>query len=190
MTGLSDKVANKVGGGGGGVDAAGFDDFAREHYRDLVRFLRRRTASQQDAEDAAQESMARMLRYRGTELASAWKRLLYRVATNVAHDQFRAAKVHHEAQHQPLADHELAAPGRLPEEQALHEQQLMQIRQAIRELPPKCQRVYLLKRVHGMSHAQVAELCGISVKMVEKHLVKGLATLRRKVGDSVVGALK
>jgi DNA-directed RNA polymerase specialized sigma24 family protein len=38
--------------------------------------------------------------------------------------------------------------------------------------------------VHDMSHAQIAELCGISVKMVEKHLATALAQLRRKVGDS------
>jgi RNA polymerase sigma-70 factor (ECF subfamily) len=38
--------------------------------------------------------------------------------------------------------------------------------------------------VHGLSRAQIAERCGISVKMVEKHIATALAQLKRKVGDS------
>jgi RNA polymerase sigma-70 factor (ECF subfamily) len=42
--------------------------------------------------------------------------------------------------------------------------------------------------VHGLSRAQIARRCGISVKMVEKHLATALAQLRRKVGDGTPGA--
>lgn len=166
-----------------GTDTPGFGSFVREQYQSLVKFLNSRTATPQDAEDAAQESMARMLRYRDTMPASSWQRLLYRIAINVAHDQFRVAVSHRSARHVTLEERELVAPGRSPEEQANYEQQLTCLRKAILELPPKCQRVYLLKRMHDMSHAQVAEHCGISVKTVEKHLTKALVILRQKVGD-------
>lgn len=162
----------------------GFEDFAREQYRGLIKFLNQHTATRQDAEDAAQESMTRMLRYHESTPASAWQRLLYRIAINVAHDQYRVAVSHRSARHVSLEGHDLAAPGRSPEEQAAHEQRLARLREAIAQLPPKCQRVYLLKRVHGMSHAQVADVCGISVKTVEKHLAKALAKLRQKVGNT------
>lgn len=172
------------------ADAADFDDFVREQYHGLVQFLRGRTASRQDAEDAAQESMVKLLRYRASEPQSAWQKLLYRIAINVAHDQFRSASSRHDAEHVALDEQALAAPERTPEERASHEQQLSRLRHAILALPPKCQRVYLLKRVHGMSHAEVASCCGISVKMVEKHLANALVMLRRKVGDSAQEAFE
>ncbi|WP_426702184.1 RNA polymerase sigma factor [Rhodanobacter sp. Col0626] len=165
------------------TDERSFDTFIREQYRGLVQFLRRRTSSEQDAEDAAQESMAKLMRYRESEPASSWKKLLYRIAVNVAHDQFRTGVTHYSKEHVTLEGQEIAAVGHSPEERAIYEQQVARLSKAILELPPKCQRVYLLKRVHDMSRAQIAERCGISVKMVEKHLATALVLLKRKVGD-------
>ncbi len=174
---------------GSGACARGpaFEAFLREQHRALVQFLRRRTASEQDAEDAAQESMARLLRYTGTEPTSSWKPLLYRIATNVAHDQRRLAANRCGDKHVPLDDQELATESPTPEEQASRDQQIARLSRAILELPAKCQRVYLLKRVHGLSRAQIARRCGISVKMVEKHLATALVQLRRKVGAGAPG---
>jgi RNA polymerase sigma-70 factor (ECF subfamily) len=166
------------------ANAHRFEAFLRGQFRGLLQFLRTRTASEQDAEDAAQESMAKLLRYRESEPPSAWKQLLYRIAVNVAHDQYRVALSHHSKDHVALDGLEIAAGEHNPEQRALYVQQVARLTRAIQELPPKCQRVYLLKRVHDLSHAQIAERCGISVKMVEKHLTTALAQLRRKVGDS------
>jgi RNA polymerase sigma factor (sigma-70 family) len=166
------------------ADAQSFDAFIRSQFRGLVQFLRARTASEQDAEDAAQESMAKLLRYRETEPPSAWKQLLYRIAVNVAHDQFRVSLTHHRKEHVALEGLDIVATEHTPEQRAVYDQQIARLSKAILELPPKCQRVYLLKRAHDLSHAQIAERCGISVKMVEKHLATALAQLRRKVGDS------
>jgi RNA polymerase sigma-70 factor (ECF subfamily) len=165
-------------------NAHSFEAFLRGQFRGLVQFLRARTASEQDAEDAAQESMAKLLRYRESEPPSAWKQLLYRIAVNVAHDQYRVSLSHHNKDHVALDGLEIATGEHTPEQRALYDQQVARLSRAILELPPKCQRVYLLKRVHGMSHADIASRCGISVKMVEKHLATALAQLRRKVGDS------
>lgn len=169
------------------VEVRSFEVFIREQYRSLVQFLRRRTATEQDAEDAAQESLTKLLRYRESEPPTAWKQLLYRIAVNVAHDQFRVAHTHCSREHVALDGQDLTGHEYSPEEQAAYEQQIARLTQAILALPPKCQRVYLLKRVHGMSRAQIAARCGISVKMVEKHLATALVFLRRKVGDSSAG---
>ncbi|HEX7815188.1 RNA polymerase sigma factor [Dyella sp.] len=171
-------------------DAGSFDTFLREQHRNLVTFLRRRTASEQDAEDAAQESMTKLLRYRDTEPASAWKQLLYRIAVNVAHDQFRVSLTRFSKDHVTLDGQDIVDTERSPEERMSYEQQVARLSKAILELPPKCQKVYLLKRVHGLSRAQIAEKCGISVKMVEKHLATALVLLKRKVGDSPAGTFE
>jgi len=169
----------------GADEGSDFEGFIRDQYRGLFHFLRRRTPSDQDAEDAAQESLARLLRYRETAPQATWKSLLYRIATNIAHDQSRLAVSHRNRSHVTLdgpASVELAADSPTPEERALQAQQIARLSRAILELPPKCQKVYLLKRVHNLKRAEIARRCGISVKMVEKHLATALAHLRREVG--------
>lgn len=86
-----------------------FEAFSREQYGGLLQFVRRRTPSEEDARDAAQESLTRLLRYRETEPASAWKPLLYRIAVNVVGEQFRRASARHAAKHVPFEELEIAS---------------------------------------------------------------------------------
>lgn len=45
---------------------------------------------------------------------------------------------------------------------------------AVRHLPRKCQRVFILRRVYGMSHREISERMGISAKTIEVHLTKAI----------------
>ncbi len=58
----------------------------------------------------------------------------------------------------------------------------------IEQLPPKCRRVFLLSRFHDMSYPEIARHCGISVKMVEKHIGNALAVCAERLerAESVV----
>lgn len=161
-----------------------FDRFVRGQYSVLLRFLRHHTASLQDAEDVAQESVVKLLRYRDSASASDWQRLLYRIAINAAHDRFRYARQRPVVSLGDGEDDEVASAGSSPDEFAARQQQLARLRRALLQLPPKCQRVCLFRLTRGLTNAEIARCCGISVKMVEKHLARGLAELRKKVGDS------
>lgn len=37
-------------------------------------------------------------------------------------------------------------------------------------LPPRCRQAFILNRLDGLTHPQVAAAMGISIKMVEKHI--------------------
>lgn len=162
-----------------------FDAFVREQYSGLLGFLRGRTGNVQDAEDDAQEAFARVRRYRDSEPQTVWRRLLFRIAVNVAHDRDRQSRTHHSRDHVALdCVPDLRATTPSPDGAAIRQQQMAMLTRAIADLPPKCRRVFLLKRVHGLSHAKIAELCGISVKMVEKHLTTALVRIRRTVEHS------
>lgn len=164
-----------------------FDAFLQQHYKGLVQFLRQRTVSQQDAEDAAQESLARLLRYRESEPAHAWKPLLFRIATNVANDHLRQTQTRRRKAHVPLEEQDLSVIGDsnepTPEQRLADQRQLELVLAAIRNLPDKCRHVFLLSRFHGMSNHAIALRCGISVRMVEKQITKALAACRDKVRD-------
>ena len=47
--------------------------------------------------------------------------------------------------------------------------------EAVRELPPQCRRVLILKKVYGLSHAEIAERLNITVSTANQHLAKAIA---------------
>lgn len=165
----------------------GFDAFLQQHYTGLVQFLRQRTVTPQDAEDAAQESLTRLLRYRESEPARAWKPLLFRIATNVANDHLRQVQTQRQKTHVSLDEQDLSVFGDsnepTPEQRLADQRQLALVLAAIRNLPDKCRNVFLLSRFHGMSNHAIALRCGISVRMVEKQITKALAACRDRVRD-------
>lgn len=52
---------------------------------------------------------------------------------------------------------------------------------AIEELPPKLKTVFMLSRIEGFKYSEIAEICEISVKAVEKRMTKALKLLRKKM---------
>lgn len=157
---------------------ADFDRFVHEHRPMLVAFLRRRV-SDDDAQDMAQETMVRLMRYAGQPV-EALRPLMYRIGLNVLTDRGRreASRLAHA--HVSLEEDVLMLPSAEPaqEERVAHQQALVAVRAAVLRLPPRCREVYLLNRIEDMSYTEIARHCGISVKAVEKHIGKALSLLR------------
>lgn len=178
---LTDVLANEA-----GDVASDFEQFLREQREALMQFLRRRLPTEEDAQDAVQESFARLVRYRDIEPPTSWRPLLYRIAVNVALDQQRLAKTHHTGQHVSYDQVLYAVPSdNVSPDECLAQQQLVaRMWQIVQTLPPRCRDIYVLSRARDMSQPQIAALYGISVKAVEKQITRALATLRRELGDA------
>lgn len=159
----------------------GFDRFLREHRGLLVAFLSRRIG-EDDAQDIAQETMVRLMRYRA-QPPEQLRPLMYRIAINVIHDRGRRDTTRQVFAHVSLDQDFIGLASLEPahEQRIEHEQALVLVRAAILQLPERCRQVYLLNRIEGMSYTQIAQHCGISVKAVEKHIGKALATLRARL---------
>lgn len=164
------------------VADAAFEALYREQYPAVLRVLRRRLDNEEDAVELAQEAYLRAFRYRGQPDESL-KALLFRIAINLANERLRRDQTRHAAQHAPLEDYALEADEMPQDERLVYEQRLEQIVAAVRELPDKCRHVFVLSRFHGLRHKEIAERCGISTRMVEKHLTRGMAFVRDKVGQ-------
>lgn len=54
---------------------------------------------------------------------------------------------------------------------------------AIEELPQKCREVFLLCKRDGLSHEEIAEELGISVKTVKNQMTKAYSRLREALSD-------
>lgn len=168
-----------------------FERFLLEQRDALVRFLSTRLPTEEDAQDAAQESMVRLLQYRDREPPSSWHPLLYRIAVNVAHDHVRRARSRCAGGHVSYEESLYALPSEEPsqDEQVAREQAAAQLWQALMALPVRSQEIYVYNRIDGMSYTQIARHCGISTKAVGKHMARALVLLRQRLGDADLGAL-
>jgi|SRR5665648_906609 len=57
------------------------------------------------------------------------------------------------------------------------------IEQTLAELPPQCKRVFILSRFEERKNKEIAEELNISVKVVEKHITKGLKKFKTSLKD-------
>ena len=61
----------------------------------------------------------------------------------------------------------------------IRQERIIRVREAIETLPPKAQKAFILHRMQGLTHKQVASELGISVSTVEKHIIKAMRALRK-----------
>lgn len=161
-----------------------FETLFTENRRSLSSYLRRRMSSNADVEEVVQESYTRILSYGYgcSRPPQVWKALLYRIATNLVHSRGRMDKSHNKAGHICVDDMDLASEEPSQERVVAAKQELQIVRQTILQMTPKCRKVFLLSRTHRKTYPEIAESCGISVKMVEKYISQALAALRRELG--------
>lgn len=157
-------------------------ELIRRYHISLLGFLRGRLRVAEDASDVAQETYIRMMQYEGSREIGSPSSLLFRIAINVANDLGRAEQVRHASDHCELDGLDLDSGTATPEREVAAAQDLGRLYQAITRLPPKCRQVFLLSRAEGMTYPQIAAHCGISVKMVEKHISHALAVCMTEVG--------
>jgi RNA polymerase sigma factor (sigma-70 family) len=157
------------------------DTIARYH-DSLIRFLRQRLRVKEDAADVAQEAYIRMMQYEGSRQIQSPSSMLFRIAINVANDLGRSEQTRRVSSQCSLDGLELVSDRPTPDRELSAEQDLELLYEAIERLPPKCQQVFLLSRAQRMTYPEIARHCGISVKMVEKHISHALAVCMKKVG--------
>lgn len=151
-------------------------------YRELLNFLHRQVGDRDAAADLAQESYARVLAaQRSGPPVMDGRALLYRTARNLVIDQHRRAALRrHDSLDEVAASDEPPAPQHLQPEEALVRQQTVHgYVQVIENLPPRCREAFVLHVIDGLPQAEIAARMGISVSMVEKHVVRGTLACKR-----------
>lgn len=144
----------------------------REHFSALRRYVMRIIRSENDVDDVVQEAFLRAYKSETRTDIRQPKSYLFRAAKHVALNQKR------QSINRPT-DYieEIDAGGVIEESSSLEDEVLAQERlgihcSAVAALPPKRRKVYLMRKVYGMSYKDIAEQLGISINTVEAHLVK------------------
>lgn len=153
-----------------------------EHNSTLVRFLRARLGSDQEARDAAQEAYVRLLQIDQPGAVSFLRAYLYRTAANIATDRRRRAAVRDIAHKDPIFD--MRSDDIDPERAALAKERLRLVEAAIASLPERQRLAFLLHRISDMSIVDVATRLGMSERVVRDHVVKALVRIRQKLDEA------
>jgi RNA polymerase sigma-70 factor (ECF subfamily) len=141
---------------------------------DLLRFLRRR-GRQRAAEDIVQTVWLK-LHERG-ENSETWQEpraVLFTTAANLGTDNHRRETVAERAISMEAASAEVVSSGPDPEAHADAVGQLERLSAALEQLPEQCRNAFLLNRLEGLTHAQIASQLGVSTKTVQRHIERAL----------------
>lgn len=144
----------------------------REHNQTLVRFLRARLGSEQEAREVAQEAYVKLLQLERIGAVSFMRAYLFRIAANLAVDRIRQRNS--QGAHEDIELFEHLEDAAAPERAAIATEQLRLISRALAELPPKCAEAFVLHRFQGMDLMTVAAKLGITDRMVRIHVLRAL----------------
>ena len=167
------------------AEAAAFAAFEAELGRlhlELSRYLRSRLHDLAAAEDLAQDSCMRVLRYRPQLRGDALRSMLYRIANNLLADHWRRARTRNFELHEPIEADALPSGAPTPDEVLIGEQRRQALKKAILRLPAKCRQVFIMARIQGLPHSQIARECGITIATVDKHLARALVICADIIG--------
>lgn len=150
----------------------------------LRQFLRRKLANPSDVEEVMQEAYLRLHNARGRGNIANLRGFLFRIATNLAIDHYRA--IGHSVStvgidEESRGARELVAEIRTPEEHAIINEQLRTLMNVIEHLPPRCRQVFVLHRIKQMTHSEIAQELKISTQMVEKHIARAIRVCTEKM---------
>lgn len=165
-------------GDGGGADM-------HQHQSLLRGYFARRVRHPQDVDDYVQDVYLRALSAAPTEKVDNWRGFLLRVAATLLVDRFRRDSTRRRDEHQGLDESgELTDDQAFsPEHTAMVRQELAALEETLKQVDPLARNVFLLVRVDGLSHRDVAERLGLDVKMVSRHIERVLAFLARALAE-------
>ena len=155
-------------------DRAALGELVGRHRDDVLRLAYRVLGRWDLAEDVAQDAFVRVQRaarrYRPTAAFTTW---LHRIVVNLCLDTMRRRR--------PAP---VAAPADTGECDPIESAELGEVvRRAVGALPERQRVALVLRRYHGLTNQQVAEVTGWSESAVESLMVRAFSALREELSE-------
>lgn len=147
---------------------------ARAHESVLRAWLRRRFSASLDVDDLVQDAYLRILRANPPAPVRSPKAFLFAIAKNLARDQARRRLTSPEVQATEDLSSRVVDESRQAADDSLgRERELDLLEEAIDALPARCQEIFRLRKLHGLSQGDIARRLGISEHTVSAQLTIG-----------------
>lgn len=153
--------------------------FAAQMRPALVKYFRRKTGDAVEAEDLAQDVLVRTLSHARWKSPEQAKGYIFRSAVNRWRDRCRRLRTQGVAVVWDESVQADAGSENPFERVLLAQEELARIARALDELSVRTRTVLMLIKFEQMKATTVAEMLGISVRAVNKHLARAIAHLGR-----------
>lgn len=153
---------------------SGISDAFIDNAEFLRRYVRQFVPSFDEAEDVAQEAFLRAFVAEKKTHIRQPRAFLFQVARNVA--LTRLARKSRQIQQciDELSELDTRLVDAAADDHAEALELLENYSAAVVALPPKCRDVFLLRKVYGLKHKEIAQQMGLSISSVEKYVRRGI----------------
>lgn len=127
----------------------------------------------EEIEDIVQETFVQSYAASRTQEIRNPQAFMMRIARNIALDHVGKAEQRFNCSFEQLDETLFHSPADT-ELDYQSEEAFLEFCRAVATLPIACRRVFILKKVYGLSFGEIADYLGISVSTAEKHVAKGL----------------
>jgi len=155
-----------------------FREIFNRYSRSLYNFLFYKYGEENNPEDLMQEAFARLWDNCKKVSPEKAKSFLFTVANNqMLNDLAKKKTVLNYQKEKPATSTEVSP------QYVLEETEYMaRLQKALEELTEEQRVAFMMNRVEGLKHREIAEILGISQKAVEKRIYKALESLQLKLG--------
>lgn len=156
-----------------------FKALFEQHAESLHNYLYYKFGAGNDIEDSVQEAFIKLwdnCKNVGLEKA---KGFLFRVATNNILNKIKHKKVVLNFRKSPQKEYTSESPEFIMEEK----EYLIKYERALGKLSEGQRIAFLMNRIDGRKHKEIAELLGIGTKAVEKRIYGALKILRKEISE-------
>lgn len=148
----------------------------------LMAFFVRRVRNRAEAEDLTQEVFAKLAIGGPAEFQNA-DAYVFQTAANLLRDRGRREKVRADYRAQVRTDELASADPLGPDRIVGGRQSLAQVLEALQQLPERTRAIFILYRLEKLKKPEIADMFGMSVSGVDKHLIKALSHLHLRLKD-------
>jgi len=145
-----------------------------ENHAFLERFLARFFSDRRDIEDVAQEAYLRAYVAEQQKEIEQPKAYLFRIAKNLALTKLTKKSEKITDYLEESGAYMVVEFGAAVDSEVEAQETLGLYCEAVAALPEKCRQVFLLRKVHGLAHKEIAKRMFLSVSSVEKYLLRGI----------------
>jgi len=154
-----------------------------ENHAFLERFLARFFSDHRDIEDVAQEAYLRAYVAEQQKDIEQPKAYLFRIAKNLALTKLTKKSEKITDYLEESGASMVLEWGAAVDSEVEAQETLGLYCEAVATLPKKCRQVFLLRKVHGLAHKEIAERMSLSVSSVEKYLIRGILACKAFVQE-------
>mgnify|MGYP006279234885 CR=1 FL=1 len=161
---------------------ADFEQLFNEHYGNLCAYANNFLKDVDASEEVVQDVLFKLWTNKDhLVITSSVKSYLFRSVRNACLNVIKHVNVREE--YKTFNEAHIREAQRSSEDDLMYTEMQETLYKAIEELAPQRRKVFIMSRYDGLKYQEIADKLGVSIKTIEKQMVKALQHLRAELGD-------